>query len=407
MSSHTVLLQLASLMRQRYNRPPGFNLFTTLRGASDEVRLHSRFLAAMLNPQAHSLGKAPLRELLSCCEISDFALEGVRVECERWHIDILITNAKRQALLIENKIYAGDQPEQLLRYQQHLKVAGYQDIHIRYLSLDGSDPSQNSLGKLRDMDNGSFATMSYHADLIPWLESCLGLAALDPPLRESLAQYRQLILQLTGHDMDRDHLDTLTETLLQGDNLLSAYDIRLAYTEALIRLQAKLWRALRARIEEKYPIISEHISEESWTDEMLDGYCRAYVERRRNSKYFGLFYHIPGYGESVYAGIDVEHAFYWGICCNKADEPESYHALCKQLDTVGQIGSRNDYWPIYGYPHLEVNFRAPSADQLVQLTDPVRFEALVEIIIDEMAKLWELCRGDSNSPDSDAQCVTR
>ena len=223
MSSHSKLLHLTTLLRQRYARPPSFNLFTTLRGANDEVRLHSRFIAALLDPQAHGLGSAPLQELLAYCDISDFSLEGLQVECERWNIDILVTNARKQAFFIENKIHAGDQPEQLVRYHWQLQKRGYRDIHACYLSLDGRDPQPDSLGELPGMPRGSYTALGYGAEMVPWLDTLLGRAALEPPLRESLAQYRQLILQLTGNDIDNDHLTTLSETLLQG--LVAAHGV--------------------------------------------------------------------------------------------------------------------------------------------------------------------------------------
>ncbi|MBF8223645.1 PDDEXK-like family protein [Halomonas sp. 328] len=392
MTSHHSLLHLASLLRQRHARPPGFNLFTTLRGGNDEVRLHSRFLAALLNPRAHGLGAAPLNELLERCAIRDFALEGVRVECERWNIDILVTNARRQALLIENKIHADDQPEQLVRYHRRLREAGYREIHVRYLTLEGRDPREDSLGELRDLEAGSYGALGYYADLVPWLEFCLGRAALDPPLRESLAQYRQLILQLTGHDMDNAHLETLAETLLQGDNLLGAHDIRLAYDEALARLQARLWRALKARIAAQYPAMADCLSDDSWSEAALDGLCRDYVQRRQNSKGYGLYYHIPGYGEAICAGFEIEYAIYLGIYCEEESEPERYRALCKRLDAAGHGGSRNAYWPSFAFPPESPNLRTPSAEQLAQLSDPDRFADLVATMSDELARLWEVCR---------------
>ncbi|WP_344705146.1 PD-(D/E)XK nuclease family protein [Halomonas cibimaris] len=392
MSSHTTLLHLASLLRQRYARRPDFNLFTTLRGASDEVRLHSRFIAAMLDPQAHDLGHAPLQELLSHCGISDFSLEGVRVECERWNIDILVTNTRRQALFIENKINAGDQPEQLVRYHQQLQTSGYQEIHACYLSLDGGDPSANSLGDLRERSYASYTALGYYADMVPWLNNLLGRAALDPPLRESLAQYCQLILQLTGHDMNNDHLTALTETLLQGDNLQSAHDIRLAYDEALVNLHARLWRHLKTRIEQQHPAMAEQLHADSWKNTALDGYCRDYAERRRDSKYFGLYYRIPGYGEEACIGIEIEDAIYWGVYCCKDSDPKSYHAICKQLDEHGHAGSRNVYWPSYRYGQQPMTFRTPNADMLAVLSDPERFDALIATMADESAQLWNICR---------------
>lgn len=392
MSSHTTLLHLASLLRQRYARRPDFNLFTALRGANDEVRLHSRFIAALLDPQAHDLGHAPLQELLSHCGISDFSLEGVRVECERWNIDILVTNIHRQALFIENKINAGDQPEQLVRYHQQLQTSGYQEIHACYLSLDGGDPSADSLGDLRERPSVSYTALGYYADMVPWLNNLLGRAALDPPLRESLAQYRQLILQLTGHDMNNDHLTALTETLLQGDNIQSAHDICLAYDEAVIQLHAKLWHALREHIESHHPTMAKHIKKNSCVGAALDGYCRDYAKKRSSSTYFGLYYSIPGYGDEAYAGSVVEDAIFTGIYCDRKASPASYHEICVSLDEYDHTGSRNAYWPSYSYGSQILTFRTPNADMLAVLSDPEHFSALVTTMADETARLWEICR---------------
>ncbi|WP_404840898.1 PD-(D/E)XK nuclease family protein [Alkalilimnicola ehrlichii] len=57
----------------------------------------------------------------------------------------MITNGDRQAVIIENKIYADDQESQLRRYHDALKQKGYSPIYIRYLTLDGSAPSEESL----------------------------------------------------------------------------------------------------------------------------------------------------------------------------------------------------------------------------------------------------------------------
>ncbi|NWD74931.1 PD-(D/E)XK nuclease family protein [Pseudomonas gingeri] len=58
-------LQTMVLLRARYQRPAGFNLFSVLRNSSDEVRLHSRLLAFLLDPKAtHNQGTALLNLLL-------------------------------------------------------------------------------------------------------------------------------------------------------------------------------------------------------------------------------------------------------------------------------------------------------------------------------------------------------
>lgn len=140
MSPHSMLLHLASLLRQRYVHPAGFNSFTTLRGANDEVRLHLRFIATLLDPKAHNLGSAAIQKLLSQCSISGFSLEGLKIECERQHIAIMVANTRDQTLFIENKLEAGDQPKQLVRYYWRLQAIGYHEVHAYYLSLDGGGP---------------------------------------------------------------------------------------------------------------------------------------------------------------------------------------------------------------------------------------------------------------------------
>lgn len=49
---------------------------------------------------------------------------------------------KNKAIIIENKIYAGDQEYQMLRYYNHSKT--YADSRLIYLSLDGKTPSNFS-----------------------------------------------------------------------------------------------------------------------------------------------------------------------------------------------------------------------------------------------------------------------
>lgn len=389
----TTLLHLAGLLRQRYAKPPRFNLFTTLRSGSDEVRLHSRFLAALLDPQAHELGTRPLSHFLAHIGVDDFEIEGVRVECERFNVDVLVTNNRRQALVIENKIYAGDQPEQLQRYYKSIHSGGYTEIHMRYLSLDGHAPDADSLGDLgmlgHDERPGSYACLGYHTNILPWLRKCLGDAALDPPLRESIAQYHDLISQLTGHDMEANHLTTLTDTLLQGDNLLAAHDIQLAYSEALIRLQVQLWQELKSTVHRDYPKMDNYRTEDSCTEGDLETTCRNFVQQNRNNKWYGLYYRIPGDPEA-YACFEIDRAIYLGIYCDKSVDPVEYRRIADCLDDQGIIGSRNDWWPIFKFDSQSVSLKAPSAQELETLNDPQRRQAYVQTMVNELASLWQL-----------------
>src|SRR5258708_4440017 len=130
-----------------------FNIFNLIAKKFDEVNLHSRFIYELLNPKgSHGYKTCFLEKLLFHLQISDFQMEGVQVYREYRNIDLLIKNNK-QAIVIENKLWAVDQQEQLQRYYELLKQEGYQDIRIFYLSIDGKEPSDHSIGTLNLLPN--------------------------------------------------------------------------------------------------------------------------------------------------------------------------------------------------------------------------------------------------------------
>jgi len=96
-----------------------FNLFEAVGVLRQELR-HSDLLATLLDPrQSHGLGTLFLTELLHAAapaaDLSD--PQDARVEREWHNIDILvIDDAARLAVIIENKIDTGEIPGQLSRY---------------------------------------------------------------------------------------------------------------------------------------------------------------------------------------------------------------------------------------------------------------------------------------------------
>lgn len=105
-------------------------------------------------------------------------------------IDIIINDGKNN-IIIENKVDAGDQPLQLVRYYEYDKQAP-----IFYLTLDGKLPNGNSakgltLGK-------EFICISYQNEITLWLEQCIKEMTNKPIVRETLNQYLFLIKSLTN-----------------------------------------------------------------------------------------------------------------------------------------------------------------------------------------------------------------
>ena len=228
---YRLLLAHAETLYERHGtgHEQRFNVFSVLRSESDEVNLHSRFLAALLDH------KAPMKDerlnlkdfLESVANVQCFEFDGVSVEREKYQIDILIRSSTH-AVIIENKIWAGDQPQQLQRYHSELTNRGYTDdgIHLCYLTPFGNHPSKDSVGSLR------FQAIAYSdAQFQNWLRSCQQRASDEPWLRETVAQYLSVVQKITGTDMKHAHLKALTDLLGERDHLLFAYDLRQAFSE--------------------------------------------------------------------------------------------------------------------------------------------------------------------------------
>lgn len=225
------LLKKAEVLYERHQagRRDPFNVFTVLRSSSDEVNLHSRFLAALLDRRAN------LEDFMKKFG-PDFKLDGAKVERERHNIDILITNDSGRALAIENKIYAADQDRQIKRYHDELKKR-YRDVHVLYLSIDGHPPSNESIG---DLGKDKYTPIAY-GEIIDWLGSCQKRAYDEPELRESVAQYLHLIKKMTGNDQRSEYMNELKNLLLRGNNLVISRDLEKASIDARVHAMHWVW----------------------------------------------------------------------------------------------------------------------------------------------------------------------
>ena len=212
-----------------------FNIFTILRREDDEVYLHSRFLAELLDPDGdHCQGDALLDAFLRQIGIEGFRMESVSVRREYQDIDILVTN-EDQAIIIENKVYAQDQKRQLERYYRAMRREGSEVVRVVYLTLDGARPSRYSLGDLpRIVGDDAVCCISYDEDVHAWLDTCIDLSSRHPVLRETLVQYQRLVERLTGQSFSQDYIMEITQLLKDEKNIELAVNISRALVDAQI-----------------------------------------------------------------------------------------------------------------------------------------------------------------------------
>ena len=205
--------------KNRESRGEMFNVFQVLNLSTAEVRTHSAFIRELLDPQgSHGLKTAPLSAFLSIVEevilpqSFDFRVDNASVRVEEYIGDItddyneggridIIIEAKGKAIIIENKIDAGDQYKQLVRYHSYAE-SRYKGNHLLlYLTKSGYSASDSSTtndeeGTLKE--GKDYYCISYQEHIVQWLNICLSAAYDKPLIRETLVQYRNLILDLTN-----------------------------------------------------------------------------------------------------------------------------------------------------------------------------------------------------------------
>ena len=230
--------------KDKFERGENYNIFYDLGFMSDEVHLHSMFLANLLNPKgSHGQRGKFLEAFLKMLQksfpvISADSLEidntnasvevekyiGRQTDLEGGRIDIYLTDGKH-SIIIENKIYAGDQHHQMQRYWNYGMSQKGDDTEksfvLIYLTLDGCSPSKDSLGE--NLKENDIVCLSYKSDIRGWLDRCVELASRTPLVRETINQYISTIDILTNNVMEDNK--ELLDILSKEENLDAIYDI--------------------------------------------------------------------------------------------------------------------------------------------------------------------------------------
>ena len=239
------------LQEERHRKGENYNLFSILNIERYELK-HSALIANLLDPKgSHGCGDAFLRAFF------EIALKGTAYPFESstppqsyteyytgpiagdtgGRIDILVKSS-RYGLIIENKIYAGDQDKQLIRYDNYGKETfGADGYLLVYLTLYGCDASKESTAT-KSAEEVGYLRLSYAEDILRWLEQCVRLAYDKPLVRESLNQYIQTIKQLTYQDMNQENIEKII-------------DLAVDHPEVVATLSSKL-DAIAQRIRKKY-----------------------------------------------------------------------------------------------------------------------------------------------------------
>ena len=185
------LEQLEALLEQ-------FNIFEALGAVRVELR-HSDFLAFLLRPnESHSLGDAFVKRLLQKAlaasqyptpitpiDLDLYDLDGLVVLREWQNIDLLLLDeANRLAVIVENKIDSAEHSDQLRRYRRIVRQHYPQLRQVcLFLTPEGDEPSDEN-----------YIAIDYGL-IVALLEQLVESRAstLGPDVRTLIAHYSQML----------------------------------------------------------------------------------------------------------------------------------------------------------------------------------------------------------------------
>ena len=231
--------------RQRAMGKHDYNIFTLFHYFSDEVNLHSNFIASLLDPNGdHYKNDLFLKLFLEMCGIDDFSIDTSRATVfkEFKHIDIYISNGKKH-IILENKVYAKDQPTQIARYIKAIKKEGAEDedIYVLYLHPDRELPKENSLGgyklnqdntKLeKDGSSINFKVISYGKEILEWIDRCKNEVSNLTDLNVFLLQYKDVIEMIYDRYKRIDEMETANLVEIFKENYTAVSEIANNYQE--------------------------------------------------------------------------------------------------------------------------------------------------------------------------------
>ena len=363
-----------------------FNIFQIIGLTSDEVRVHSAFLATLLDPQgSHRQGDLFLQLFTKQLSqiVYDFDTKSAVVECEKYigrmtettggRIDIHIEDKKGHKIIIENKIYAPDQTNQLIRYHNYAP-----DAVLLYLTLDGKEPGKDSAGDL--IEEEQYYLISYSNEILDWLADCYEAVKRIPTLAEGINHYINLIKIITNQSTNIMMTKEIAEVIgSSSSNIQAAIEIQRALQDVKINIQQKFWNKLIERFQSENYKVKTYFYDTEVDD--LSEYIRNFVRTNASgngnihkNKLYGIEIPVAEIDKySIQWRIEVDHNIYCGFKIHKDNRlvcsgDKTFDYLRKHLS--GKPWQYGETWLAWKYPNGErFNFREFSSSEIFDLAD--------------------------------------
>ncbi|WP_170917468.1 PDDEXK-like family protein [Maledivibacter halophilus] len=365
-----------------------FNIFSILNMERLEVKTHSALLYELLNPDgSHSQGSTYLKIFVNnVLSIENFDLNNVKVDRERninslGRVDLAIEN-QEHLIIIEIKIDAGDQKNQLKRYNEYGLRSG-KDYDIYYLTLYGYEASNYSTGNT----DINYKCISFETDILNWINKCIGAEKTPvlPAVRETLAQYLKLIEKITNQ-LDGGLKMEIKNLLLKDNNLEIAQQISKVIPYCRAELEYKFWTKLHHRYNEQIERLGlKYFDDVFFKDEKSD-IENIVKQRKKKNGDIHFEYEVGDYNnKKIYLliGCDGDHErIYVSFTIATEDKFFPFEENDKEMvNLIEKLGFVNSLGYGYNYVTYDLNFHT---DSLLKLQNENTFNKAVKSIGDEL-----------------------
>lgn len=414
-------LQQMSVICQKYQMlaetEEKFNIFQALHKMHDERRLHSRFISVLLQPKGtHGFGSQFLKLFLEefqkpyegeASQIEDHEINDPRPndgflyfqytdDCivfpkefdkkEHENIDILIIDSKQQqCIIIENKIYAGDsnggggnQLQRYIDYAHKERNIPLEKIDVIYLTLDGHEPSENSVGSYIGVIEIILA--SYENNIKNWLERCLTLTARFPFLRESIMQYIKLINKMTTDNTSVEERKEYRSLIGSSEgNMMAAKKLYQNFKHVKWHSVQEFWVRFQSKIQENgYKITNPVVLEDGNSVVITElTHYEDYRKGQRKKQICRLNFKLKD-GLEIAVRYNPDSSFYFGI--SKTSEVDHKHQENAKRLIAKHPGKYKETKWMYLHKRFDRNipFNDFNQDLAFQLINSVQNRKLVE-----------------------------
>ena len=238
------------LARANESKKRGNNDYNPLKAVQNpynEVNMHSGFIYSLLDTNGeHYQDDLFLSLFLEVLGLKEWfgSTTNAKVRKESNYIDLYIFNDTRH-IIIENKINANDQPNQIATFIEQVHNAGaknerveYENIFVIFLTLHDREPNQNSRtnkdnnllweikGEFLESKEGKigYKKVLYGDKILEWIESCQSKSGVGniANLNYALESYKDIVQIITNN---KENTMSIVDFFKEAEDFELAFEI--------------------------------------------------------------------------------------------------------------------------------------------------------------------------------------